>query len=264
MPDSLRRPHFAHPPVVEVACGVQFEAIEQWRTPQYGQFGATIRDKYPETEDHPPLPRMRPEATATFDPQWSSLPPLRRVFFISPPGNFLIQLQPNRLLHNWRKVLDGDEYPRFDAAFEKFMWAWKEFRTFLSVSGSQPAKPEVWELTYINHIVRPDARFPKDMWAYLAFYPETPQATTAKEASSVSMQIAWPLPDELGTLALDVKHGNRVVDQQEVLVLDFTARGPANDDPEAMKKWFGVAHDAIVNSFEKLTTKEAHAKWEIL
>ncbi len=47
----------------------------------------------------------------------------------------------------------------------------------------------------------------------------------------MSMQIAWPLPGEMGTLSLDVKHGNRVNDQKEVLVLEFTVRGPASARP---------------------------------
>jgi len=264
MSDSLRRPHFKHPPVVEVACGVQFEAIERWQTPHFGQFGATIRENYPDTEDHPPLARLRLDPGTAFDPQWFSMPPLRRVFYVSPPGNFLIQLQPNRLLHNWRKVADTDEYPRFDAAFEKFTSAWTAFNSFLSSAGLPSTKPDVWELTYINHIVGRDAKFPRDMWSYLGFYGDSPQATTSQEASSVAMQIAWPLPDNLGTLVLDVKHGNRVLDQSEVLVLDFTVRGRASDDPDAMKRWFGVAHDAVVNSFEKFTTPKAHLIWEKL
>jgi uncharacterized protein (TIGR04255 family) len=264
MPDSIRRPHFARPPVIEVACGVQFEELEQWRTTHYGQFGTAIRDAYPETEDHPPLARVRLEAPTTFGPLWVSLPPLRRVFFISPPGNFLIQLQPNRLLHNWRKVAEGDEYPRFDAAFEKFAWTWEQFNRYLSVAGLPRPKAEIWELTYINHIVGEDARFPQKMWDYLGFYGTHPEATTSKEASSMAMQIAWPIPDGMGTLLLDVKHGNRVNDQKEVLVLEFTVRGPASDDPTDMNTWFGVAHHAIVNSFEKLTTARAHRVWEIL
>jgi hypothetical protein len=43
----------------------------------------------------------------------------------------------------------------------------------------------------------------------------------------MAMQIVWPLPNEMGTLSLDVKHGNRVNDQKEVLELEFTVRGPA-------------------------------------
>ena len=80
----------------------------------------------------------------------------------------------------------------------------------------------------------------------------------------MGMQIAWPLPHEMGTLSLDLKHGNRVDDQTEVLVMDFSARGAAGADSEAMNTWFDVAHDAIVNSFEKLTTDRAHEIWEQL
>jgi hypothetical protein len=137
MPDSLRRPHFAKPPIVEVACGIQFEGLERWRTPHYGQFWTKIQPDYSDTEDHPPLARVRLDPAPAFEPQvWSPLPPLRRVFFIRPPGNFLIQLQQNRLLHNWRKVADADEYPRFDVAFERFMWTVpSQMNSFFSRSG---------------------------------------------------------------------------------------------------------------------------------
>jgi uncharacterized protein (TIGR04255 family) len=264
MPASLRRPHFSKPPVVEVACGVQFEGLEQWRTPHYGQFWTKIQQEYSDSEDHPPLARVRLDPAPVFEPHWSPLPPLRRVFLIKPPGNFLIQLQQNRLLHNWRKVTDGDEYPRFDAAFEKFTWSWERFNEFLSSVNLPSPKPEIWELTYINHIVEKDARFPKDVWEYLAFYERSPEATTAMAASAMTIQFAWPLPDQMGTLSLDVKHGNRVNDQQDVLVVELTVRGAATEGAAAMNSWFGVAHDAIVKNFEKLTTDRAHRIWEKL
>lgn len=264
MPDSLRRPHFAKPPIVEVACGIQFEGLEQWRTPHYGQFWTKIQPDYSDTEDHPPLARVRLDPAPAFEPQWSPLPPLRRVFFIRPPGNFLIQLQQNRLLHNWRKVADADEYPRFDMAFERFMWSWGQFNEFLSSVNLPCPKPEIWELTYINHIVDKDARFPRDVWEYLGFYERSPEATTAMVASGMTIQFIWPLADQLGTLSLDVKHGSRVNDQQEVLVIELTARGAAKEDAASMNSWFSVAHDAIVNTFERLTTERAHKMWEKL
>jgi uncharacterized protein (TIGR04255 family) len=262
MSASLRRPHFARPPVVEVACGIQFAGLEQWRTPHYGQFWAKIQQDYSETEDHPPLARVQLDATPVFEAQLSPLPPLRRVFFIKPPGNFLIQVQQNRLLHNWRKVLDGDEYPRFDAAFEKFIWSWERFNEFLSSANLPSPKPEIWELTYINHIVENDARFPRDVWDYLSFYERSPKASAATEAAAMSIQFAWPLPDQMGTLMFDVKHGNRVNDQKDVLVVDLTARGTTKEGPADMHSWFSVAHHAIVNTFDKLTTDRAHKKWE--
>jgi uncharacterized protein (TIGR04255 family) len=186
---------------------------------------------------------------------------LRRVFFIKPPGNFLIQLQQTRLLHNWRKINDTDEYPRFDAAFEKFIWSWIKFNEFLESANLPSPKPEIWELTYINHIADNGARFPQDVWEYLGFYEKSPQATTAMEASAMTIQFAWPLPDNIGILSLDVKHGNRVDDRREVLLMELTARGAATADGTEMSSWFGIAHDAIVNTFDKLTTNRAHELW---
>lgn len=201
MSDDLRRPHFARPPVVEVACGIQFEGLEQWRTAHYGKFWSRLKE-YSDTEDHPPLIRLRLDPAQVFEPFWYPLPPLRRVLFISPPGNFLIQIQQNRLFHNWRKVADADEYPRFDAAFEKFNWSWSQFKDFLSSVNMPSPKPESWELTYINHIMDEGAQFPRDVWEYLSFYERSPEAVTQMAASGIAIQFAWPLVDHLGLYRL--------------------------------------------------------------
>src|ERR1035437_728983 len=107
----VQRPHYRRPPVIEVVCGVQFSGAEGWGTPHFGRFWQHIENEYSQFEDQPPLPPLRLEA-ASLEPllMTLTLPPLRRVFYIQPPGNFLIQLQQNRLLHNWRKTDEKDEY----------------------------------------------------------------------------------------------------------------------------------------------------------
>jgi uncharacterized protein (TIGR04255 family) len=195
------------------------------------------------------------------EPQLTILPPLRRVFFVKHPGNFLIQVQQNRFLHNWRKVGDDDEYPRYDVAYDRFRNYWQAFKMFLSNVGLPEPKPKVWELTYINHIMAPNAKFPRDMWDFLSFYERSPQATTPMDASSMMMQFGWPLPNDSGKLSLDVKHGNRINDHQEILLMELTVRGRATESDSAMETWFDVAHHAIVNTFERLTTKQAHEQW---
>ena len=264
MSDNLRRPHFGKPPVVEVACGIQFAALEEWRTAHFGQFWSIVQKEYSQTEDHPPLVRVQLDPAAVFEPRLSSLPPLRRVFFIKPPGNFLIQAQQNRLLHNWRQIDDADQYPRFDAAYERFIWSWARLNEFLSTTGLPSPNPELWELTYINHIRGAGSQFPRDVWDYLSFYEKSPEATTTTEASAMKIQFVWPLEDRQGTLSLDVQHGSRVGDQEPVLVMELTARGPSTGGQDAMDSWFAGAHNAIVNTFEKLTTTKAHLIWEKL
>lgn len=264
MSDNLRRPHFRRPPVVEVACGVQFGPLDEWRTSHYGQFWSSIEEEYSQTEDQPPLARLHLDPSPVFEPRFSPLPPLRRVFYVKPPGNFLIQVQQNRFLHNWRQITDSDEYPRFDSAFEKFVGSWQRFNEFLSAKKLPKPVPEIWELTYINHITDSGAIFPRDVWEYLAFYEKSPEATTAMQASAMAIKFAWPLPQDRGSLMLDVQHGHRVSDQRQLLVLDLTARGPAGSSDATMDTWFETAHQAIVNTFEKLTTRRAHDLWKKL
>ncbi len=258
---SGHRPHFDRPPLIEVVCGVQFEGLESWGTPHYGRFWSRIESEYPDFEEHPPLAQVRLPPSVPTDIHPSPVPPLRRVFFIQPPGNFLIQVQQNRFLHNWRKVKDDDEYPRYGAAYDRFQRSWGEFQEFLKEAKLPTPRPDVFELTYINHITAEGACFPRDVWNFLGFYERSPEVTTAMEATGMMMHFAWRLSEDRGVLTMDVKHGRRITDGKEVLQMELTARGKGPDGTENMEVWFNVAHEAIVSTFERLTTEQAHRLW---
>jgi len=254
-------PHFRNPPVVEVVCGLQFSGVEDWQTTHFGGFWQLIRTEYPQFEDHPPLDKLR-MGTGPVEPEIAIMPPLRRVFFIQPPGNFLIQLQPNRILHNWRKVAESDQYPRFESAYPKFISSWQIFNKFTAEVGLTQPEPDIFELTYIDHISKVGAKFPRDVWDFMNFYAQTPEAVVAKESSAMAMHFEWSLPDHAGILAFDLKHGVRASDENEVLVIELNARGKATVVDRTMDKWFELAHRAIVNTFDALTTESAHKFWE--
>jgi uncharacterized protein (TIGR04255 family) len=76
------------------------------------------------------------------------------------------------------------------------------------------------------------------------------------------MQFQFPLADDKGTLHLTINHGTRVPDNKDILMIDFTARGPGRSDWSDMEAWFKVAHEWIVKGFTDLTTPEAHRRWE--
>jgi len=187
---SEQRPHYRRPPVQEVVCGVQFSGAEGWGTPHVGRFWQEVETEYPRFEDQLPLAPMRLDTAPSPEPQFVAMPPLRRVFYIQPTGSFLIQLQENRLLHNWRKMGEEDEYPRYEKAYERFVSAWRRFETFLQKVSLPPAHAEIFELAYVNHITRDGAKFPRDVWDFLAIYESTPKATTAKESSTIAMHFA--------------------------------------------------------------------------
>ena len=256
-----KRPYYKRPPVVEVVCGVQFSGADGWGTPHFGRFWQQIETEYTQFEDRAPLPPLRLEPDMSIEQRVMTIPPLRRVFYIQPPGNFLIQLQQNRLLHNWRKMNESDEYPRYEQAYDRFVSAWDQFKAFLESASLPPTHPEIYELSYINHIARDGAKFPQDIWDFLEFYERTPKAVSAKESTAIAMHFSWALPAEMGTLTLDLKHGVRANDEREVLLIELNARGQVKDSAGYMPEWFDIAHDAIVNTFDSLTTDEAHELW---
>jgi uncharacterized protein (TIGR04255 family) len=255
-------PNYKYPPVIEVVCGIQFSGMDGWRTPHFGSFWEHIREEYPEFEDRPPLDRIQLESVPSFVPQILFLPPMRRVFFIQPPGNFLIQLQQSRILYNWRKIAPDDEYPRYVTAYPRFVKSWETLKRFAAVSALSAPQPEVFELTYINQITKDEAKFPRDAWDFLAFYGGAPKPAVAGDSSSIAMNFSWHLPNEMGTLIFDLRHGLRPADSRQVLQIELSARGKAKTGEDGMNHWFQIAHDAIVKTFDVLTSESAHELWE--
>jgi len=258
-----QRPQFSNPPVAEVVYGIQFQALEGWLTTNFGLYWNEIRNDFPRVEDHPPLGKVLAEISPPQDsiPMFSLLPPMRRVLFLNDPGNFLIQLQSDRFHFNWRKANEGEVYPKFEVPFNRFCKEWDRFQLFAKSCSLPPAKPNVFELTYVNHLGIDGNVFPRDLWNYLSFFSTTPRSTTQLESSSVAMQIVWPLPNEHGILILDVKHGHRSENNKQVLVMELSARGKASDQSISLNDWFELAHDSIVTTFEALTTQTAHEIW---
>lgn len=257
-------PKYRRPPVVEVVCGVQFSGVDGWGTPHFGRFWHEIAEEYPDYEDQLPLTpfNLGPSQEPQFQLPTSLLPPLRRVFFVQPPGNYLIQIQEGRLLHNWRKIKPEDEYPSYKEAYPRFLSILHTFGNFLEKAKLPPAQLGAFELTYINHISGDGVKFPRDIWDYLAIYDTTPKAAEARDNSAVSMSFGWPLKAEMGSLSLNVKHGVRTEDEADVLLIELSARGKARESSNYMSEWFNVAHASIVETFDRFTTTRAHELWE--
>lgn len=246
-------PSYGSPPLTEVACGVQFEAIPM-QTRHVGQFWTEIREEYPLTLDLPPVPDLGDA------PGFNVLlmPPLRRAFFATPATDFVIQLQESRFHHNWRKLSPAVQYPRFGPVFSGFLSAWGRFSDFLKRQGLPEPKPNRYELTYVNEIetlgsIRIEQAVKLFDWRKIqaTFLPE-PQATN----------IAWSfeLPDSKGVMNVST---NRFIkpDGRAAVLLTIACSGPSCHDRYSLEEWFETAHQWIVRGFTDLTTDEAHQVW---
>ena len=251
-------PSYENPPVSEVACGISFDPIPGLTIPHYGRFWEKIRDRYPNSQHAPPI-NLFPEAV---DPATGL--PLPRVWFVGADGAFLIQLQRDRLIVNWRKIAVDSVYPRYPAVVERFWLAFGAFRTFLTEQSLGSLIIRSCELVYIN------------------FIPQGEGWRTAAEVGEVLPDVRWRLQprflpnpsalywhaefqldkDNLGTLTIDLKRGLRLHDQVQGLQLEFTVRGLGEDKSDgALRRWFDLSREHIVRGFADITDMKVQARF---
>ena len=266
MSESDPLPEFERPPVIEVVCGVLFKSLDGLLAPHVGLLWERFRESYPRVAEVPPLSPIfeafgePPEATVTF----SDTPPLARTWLIHADETALIQIQRDRFLHNWKKVREADEYPRYVRVVKDFRERLATFETFLADTKPGVIDPLQYELTYVNHIPRQDRvasiseirrAFPDFAWREESRFLPAPEA--------FNWRTVFVLPNQVGRLHVSMRTWTRPQDGSPMLLLDLTARGMPNaKDREGMWSWFDLAHEWIVRGFADVTGQEfQHDVW---
>lgn len=251
-------PDYERPPVIEVAAGVQFEELKGWQMRYFGQFWNELAEEYPFTQDQPPIqdiveggPRL----------EILSQPPLRRMLLLSKEQNFVIQLQESRLHFNWRKVREGDKYPRFEKTiFPKFLQVWGRFSNFVTRMALGNLRAQRYELTYVNHIEPKGEDFARSLEDRVKLFGWS-NVRERFLTSPIAVNAVWTfsLPDQRGLGQANLSQATRA-DGRSVLVLGMSCSGPASAR-YSLNDWFATAHEWIVRGFADLTTESAQREW---
>jgi uncharacterized protein (TIGR04255 family) len=253
-------PKYKNPPVVEVVIGASLAPIGKLSSIHYGAFWEKVKKEYPFTEDNVPLANE----TSLGQVEMLQMPPLRRVFLIHTDRTYLMQIQPDRFVHNWRKNKDSDQYPNFEAAREKFLRGWNLFKEFLKDASLGEIELRSYEVTYINHLIEAPGSFPSATESYLPLFSWGSARSMGflPNPDLLTFGLRFPLPEEKGTLKVNMGHGKRAADNADLMLLQLTAQGPARPDGSDMEAWLELAHKWIVCGFTDLTSASAHKKWE--
>ena len=157
MADNL--PSFDRPPVNEVVMGVQFGTLDGLLAPHVGKFWATVESEYPRCSDNPPIIAIlenfeKPGAVMRLRHSFtlSPTPDLPRIFLEDASGQWLIQIQRDRFLHNWRVGEDESEYPRYPEVKRRFFEQWARFQQFVQQNELGTIQITQLEITYLNRI----------------------------------------------------------------------------------------------------------------
>ncbi len=175
----------------------------------------------------------------------------------------LIQIQNGRLILNWTGE-SGGEYPRYETLRAEFLKHLEQLTDFLQKHHLQIPIFNQWEVTYQNHVPK------MSIWrnaSDLSFFKplgSLPTDVDGCELEDVNTALAFVIPDMKGRLHVSVRRGKRS-DSTEVVVLDFTARGPLleSEQPatERLLQGIDLGRETIVRSFRDLMSHEANCHW---
>jgi uncharacterized protein (TIGR04255 family) len=253
-------PDFNNPPVNEVVFGIQFKKLQNLKVPHTGILWEKLgRKEYPECKEMPPISHTV-ESFEGIHPQPPSVtierltnPPLPRLFFISAIKNHLIQIQEDRLHHNWRKVKSDDEYPRYAKLYPKFVRSWELFTAFADELELGPIEPDQYELTYVNHIPRGEGWVDLiDIHDVFRDFQYKTEGRFLGEPENMSWRKTYRLPNDAGRLHVSVRLAVSRESKDQLMIMDLTARGFVADK---METWFSIAHEWIVKGFTDLTSE---------
>ncbi|HIJ67839.1 MAG TPA: TIGR04255 family protein, partial [Planctomycetes bacterium] len=194
-------PGYNKPPVNEVVIGVQFDKLKKFTAVHPGLYWQRIKDRYPQCSFHPPIAPLKETFESTRDLsvkkhlQLSSTPPLPRCWFLDGSGNQLVQLQPERFLHNWRKVTGKESYPRYNTILPEFERLWKDFLDFAASESLDEVKPNHWEVTYINHIYQGEVwtNF-GDIHKLFPFFSSKTSLSNLQHPERINLDLSYAFP----------------------------------------------------------------------
>lgn len=257
-------PSYKSPPVIEVVCGINFNKIKDFKAAHFGLFWQKLRSDYPKCQHASPLGFPPKPPDLDVDPEFPF--PLPRIWFINEKENGLIQLQNDRFLYNWRKILPDEVYPRYRMVISDFKTNLNIFKTFLEEEGLGSISPIECELTYVNHIPKGEgwesAGDIHDVLSDLGWRSDVERFLP--EPRNLGWRASFVLPEDGGRLNVQLEQKIRQFDKKPLFVLKLIARGLGADKTEdAIWNWFDLAHKWIVCGFTDLTNTKIQTEiWQ--
>jgi uncharacterized protein (TIGR04255 family) len=268
---SLTRPRdlpdFDAPPLDELVLGIQFETLGGYQQIRCGEVWNLYRDNYPNVEERTPLSPSfeifggHPSFVANNQFSLIDGPLHDRFWFVDRDGNQIIQFQPDRLLHNWRKVGDSGAYPHFESMAAAFHDEIELLETYANTLEKQSIAINQCEISYINKIaVESEAEQQLGQW--VAFWKGTQE-----KPESVGFSLREILRRENGSpyarMYIDCASGLGS-SGKPVFGLTISIKGtPLAPNIGAAMDFLIDGRSAIVKKFYEITTPYAHEKWGI-
>lgn len=274
MVNDAELPSFLHPPVGEVALGVQFESLDELDARHVGLIAEAFSARFPDFAAQAPLgPQIeRFDGLPTGIPfgfTMVSPPVFPRLWMLTPDSTQLVQFQRDRLMHNWRRTAPDAAYPRYASLRDAFREDWQSVASVAAEVSRSELRTTQCEVTYVNLIeadgVAGQCPYPSDIFSFLgnsklnSVNSSFENVTYARSSVVMSKNSAAPAR---GRFYIELGTGTNNSTGGRVFQLSLTVRGaPQAGGLDGALAFCDFAHEVIVRSFAELTTPEMHRKW---
>jgi len=241
-------------PIVELALSILFEPIVSLNDVHLGPFWWENKASFPTVEPVQPI-RSNTDSFA-FGTPFSSQnltielmgEPETRLMMSSADGDWLCQLQKDRMVINWRKI--NSEYPRYNAVKSKLESMWSSWCNFvLKIAESAPVVTK-WELIYVNKVIPA-----KDNSGWEKVLPGLFHAELKQPIGSrlVGRRCQWVWDIESLNTRLVVDSAPAKQGSDDSIVLSLTARGEASSSKNV---WESIddAHELVLSFFRSVVS----------
>lgn len=259
-------PDFKNPPLNEVVLGVQFAPARNYQQIRAYEVWKLYQKTFPHVEEYPPI-------QPTFETfGLPSAPTLNfgivtgathdRFWFLSEKKDELIQFQNDRLLHNWRKVGDGQNpYPRFETMLPSFQKEIQKLEGYFGTLATQKLEINQCEISYINHIYQDELLNllgVDDVLSFVQFSNGRPDDFNSTFRRTISDGDRGPI----GRLICEAQTAVNSVNRRKMIVLSLTARGaPKTPTIEDALEFIKLGREIVVSTFAEVTSERCHQMW---
>jgi len=266
-------PEYESPPIAEVALSLQFAPILQFQNIHAGLLWKNFMRSYPDVEEQPPIAPvfetfgMPPALVPAPQIQLLTTMPGARYWFISADGNELLQVQQDRLIHNWRRQSEGDKYPRYETLRKRFYAEVEKVRKFLKAEKMGAISPNQCEVTYINHIDFGDGGDPTSHFGdVFSLWCDEYSNDFLQHIEGGLFNVRYVLEDDrgepYGRLHASAQHVIHRRTSRSLIQFTLVARGkPKQETLISAFEWLDQGRAAIVKGFDALTRPEMHERW---
>jgi uncharacterized protein (TIGR04255 family) len=262
-------PKFDKPPVIEMVVGVEFADLGGLTIPHFGLFWAQIKDKYPNCVVKEPAPSQ----IEIFDGQGKQEikfnfpilgPPQIRCWYSNEQRTWLLQLQQDRFIQNWRKTASDPSYSHYTNVRNRFEEEFQRFQEFVEKQQLGSLQIRQCEVSYVNHIElgkEPDGPF--ELAEISPYLSAQKQGDFLPTPDGVTLSASYVIPENRGRLYIAAQTAFRHFDAKEILQMTVSARViPISQGHSEILDALDLGHEWAVRGFTDFTSDKMHKLWK--